>query len=557
MKAFLLLVLLFSGLVEAVDVYPAQPQNLEVVYRESVMAPRHWVASTAQDHNTTSGCSGTTCWAATSGGAPGASIPTSADDVILDGNGTGNCNLAANFSVNSFTVASGYSGTFDTGSYDLDLAGDLTADGSGGFDLGSGSHTWSGDVDVYDQSGWVSGTATVTLDGTSKTANLYGYNTRFQSLVIAGDITLSTSIFGLYAYNLTINASSSLDANSRPCNIPTTMTNNGTLSNVSTLSNSNGTFTLNSGSSIGFTTLNTSYNFTLNGTGSSTLDGNCNFDVVSGARNITFAKDVTFQGNVTFLDGGAGSALTVNNSANNPNLTFQGNISVTNEGGTFTWSGGTGDITISAGANVNLDFDGETVEDIVVDKSGGTATLTGAVSPDGIAVNRGTLDTNGQTVSVGSAGVTSDPVAGAAAFTDSAGTKTNMSITGNIDLNGTATYGVAWSEIDIQSLSATGTNAASYTTVSNSNNSSGNSIDASDNCTDSGGNTGWDFATLVAALLLIDGEWKQYSDESPNYPLCLNTDGSIQAYSDVTGKDPLVHDTGDIRVLAGDETLDR
>lgn len=57
------------------------------------------------------------------------------------------------------------------------------------------------------------------------------------------------------------------------------------------------------------------------------------------------------------------------------------------------------------------------------------------------------------------------------------------------------------------------------------------------------------------ALLLVNGKWKQYDAETPNAPLCINTNGSIQAYTDVTGKNPLVHDTGDVRVLAGDETL--
>lgn len=61
--------------------------------------------------------------------------------------------------------------------------------------------------------------------------------------------------------------------------------------------------------------------------------------------------------------------------------------------------------------------------------------------------------------------------------------------------------------------------------------------------------------TLKLALLMIDGQIKQYADESPNSPLCIETDGSIKAYSDVSGKDPLIMDSGAIRVLGAGETL--
>ena len=57
------------------------------------------------------------------------------------------------------------------------------------------------------------------------------------------------------------------------------------------------------------------------------------------------------------------------------------------------------------------------------------------------------------------------------------------------------------------------------------------------------------------ALLMVNGQIKQYTDESPNSPLCLETDGSIQAYSDVTGKKPVVIEDGAQRVLGAGETL--
>lgn len=61
---------------------------------------------------------------------------------------------------------------------------------------------------------------------------------------------------------------------------------------------------------------------------------------------------------------------------------------------------------------------------------------------------------------------------------------------------------------------------------------------------------------LRPALLMVDGQIVQYTDESPNSPLCLEANGSVQAYSDVSGKNPLVIDSGAIRVLGAGETLD-
>jgi len=64
-------------------------------------------------------------------------------------------------------------------------------------------------------------------------------------------------------------------------------------------------------------------------------------------------------------------------------------------------------------------------------------------------------------------------------------------------------------------------------------------------------------AATKPALLMIAGQIKQYTDESPNRPLCINADGSVEGYLAVAGKKPLVVDTGDMRALGVGETLDR
>jgi len=71
-------------------------------------------------------------WSYTSGGASGASAPTSSDSVVFDSNGVGNCNLDGSIDVANLDIGSGYSGTVDAGSYQMSVSGDV--DLTGGFD---------------------------------------------------------------------------------------------------------------------------------------------------------------------------------------------------------------------------------------------------------------------------------------------------------------------------------------------------------------------------------------------------------------------------------------
>jgi len=75
-------------------------------------------------------------------------------------------------------------------------------------------------------------------------------------------------------------------------------------------------------------------------------------------------------------------------------------------------------------------------------------------------------------------------------------TNGSISIGGNLDINGTSGDGCTWTDADIDTL--TGTGDADYCTVTDSNNSSGTTIDATDDCVDGSGNTGWDFGAPAA-----------------------------------------------------------
>lgn len=351
---------------------------------------------------------------------------------------------------------------------------------------------------------------------------------------------------------------------------------------------------------------NTNANWTP-GTGFPVAGDTATFNTTS-AQNCTLDSDVAC-GDITF----AGYTGTFNSAGYNYDLT--GDVSLDSS---VTWTKGAGLITLSGTATQTIDFDGNAVEDIEVDKTADDdiVQLTGAVTSDNITLTKGTLDLNDQTWTTSvSGGVGLSAAAGTYIKDTSVGKGGDFSLAGTIDLNGSANIitnsefttdftgwvnetshwsvvsgrayhpssldfeqlrqdvtvtsadvylvsfdydvvagrlrvdwrtssdtfisfivdnitgtgsfseyvtvptssskisfareagytsefyidnvsisrPVTWTDVDITGL-ASGANDASYTTVSGSNNSSGNAIDATDNCTDSGSNTGWTFS---------------------------------------------------------------
>ncbi len=114
--------------------------------------------------------------------------------------------------------------------------------------------------------------------------------------------------------------------------------------------------------------------------------------VLNIGSDIDITSDVTMQASVS------GRALTVSNTGNY-NISVGGDIATDKgTGGTVTWTKGTGTITLSGSADQDIDFDGESVEDIVIDKTAGTVTLTGGVVTDSLTLTSGTLDCGSQTL---------------------------------------------------------------------------------------------------------------------------------------------------------------
>ena len=476
---------------------PAQPSGVSVTYLhgEQIVADRYWVGDTDSDWNDSNN------WASTSGGAGGAGVPGASDDVIFDGSyTTANCTADVAIDIASIDVQSTYGGTLDfaDSSYSHAIGGDATFDGSGTIDLGNSTLTISGNLDNIDQTTFTSDTSTIVMDGASTTI-LSTRNHDLVNLTISADVeiligtTYSLDILGVLTVDAGATFTLGQGVDMRP---GSSLVNNGIIhvNNGIILSLYSSTF-----STIGTLTNNTTGKVNL--LKNNTINGGT-FGIPVYAHDYLGNGTLTINGNIVFQDDfqfdskKAGSNFTFNNGGNH-NLTFQKDVLFTETAGTIIYTKGTGTITISGTIAQDIDFNGETVEDIVIDKSTGTVTLSGAVVTDSLAVNRGTLDIDGQAVDV-TANVTSTPTAGAVTFQDTTATGT-LSITGNLDLNGTVAYGVTWTDVDIDVLSAGGSNEASYATVSNSNNSTGNTITVT-NGTDSGGNTGWDFGAAPAEV---------------------------------------------------------
>jgi hypothetical protein len=207
------------------------------------MADRYWVGGTGA-WNTTS----TTNWSATSGGASGASVPTSADDVIFNQAGTYTVTMNGALTCLSFTVSAG-TVTFAQISHTLNIAGSIslivgtvwTASGSITF-----SSTTTGRTIDF---GNVSLPASLVFNGVG------GGWTLTRSFTSTGVLTLTNGIFSTgtpTSYNMTVaqvvsdsGTSSTLNLNSSTVNITSTLQPWRTTSSA---------FTLNAGTSqINFT----------------------------------------------------------------------------------------------------------------------------------------------------------------------------------------------------------------------------------------------------------------------------------------------------------------
>lgn len=269
------------------------------------MADRYWVGGTA----TWDGVAGTK-WATTSGGAGGASAPTSADDVFFDG-------ASGVVTVTISTVAcrnfdcTGFTGTI-TGASVLQPYGTV-------FRLSSGmTYSHTGQVQLYNSS---NATVAITTAGKTIGTLLLGLTVSTSTtwslqdaLTTSGQITLTAGTFNTNNFNVSTSGLSSNNANVRTFNLgSSTVTISGpTAPNLlaNNLTFNAGTSTINCTSASAFTFAGagmTFYNVNFTGGGTTTIavTGANTFNNLSvtanaaGTKNITFAANQTINGSLT------------------------------------------------------------------------------------------------------------------------------------------------------------------------------------------------------------------------------------------------------------------
>ena len=353
------------------------------------MATITWIAGSAGNWSSGINWSG--------GVAPGVS-----DDVVFDGTGTGNCTLDVNVSVISISVNSGYTGTLAGATYNVDLSGAFTAS-SGILDFGSGTWTVGGNISLVGASSFVTGTATVKAVGTGVSVWLGNNSSKVvDTFEVASGATASTPYYS-YCNNLnvvgtltttggalwrvyekttvsgTLNGSAGHDTNDLEIQAGGTVSKSGTVYvRKQTTSSSNPVIT-----------------------GGGSCTSSISFNPNQGGSIATFtvylASDFELDGDLVF---GAGIYTgTVTFAPSNYNLTLRGDVNISPTTTLFAWSAGTGTITLDNTSAQAIDFNGETVEAIIVsDASTGAITLGANFTTPYVHDCNNLIDLNGYTI---------------------------------------------------------------------------------------------------------------------------------------------------------------
>ncbi|MHC4605100.1 MAG: autotransporter outer membrane beta-barrel domain-containing protein, partial [Planctomycetota bacterium] len=372
-----------------------------------------------------------------------ARVPTTGDTAYFDATSAINCTFSGNISCDGLNATAAYSGDIDFGDSKTHTwgASNFTLAHTGATDLGTGTthNAASCDWTVVAATGsWTRGTSTVSFTGTCA-INTGTTNNFFNLIVASGTATVSTNdtrvggactINGVLSVNtgkrlqfLTIgtiligdggrltgtgtgyvwlyglgggNGVTSFHANGT-WDIPEVRLIRTSANLVLVPGNYQSTMRIINDSAANFTLALIAagaYQFSsleleTTSTGSQTLDN------TNGPTSITVG-DLT-------IDENAGGAIVIDDSGQSVDWTITGDVIDQRTGDTFTWTKGTGDITLSGSADQDIDFMGQVIEDIIINKSAGALTFSGAFTTDsftGTSTGTGDLDPNGQTITI-------------------------------------------------------------------------------------------------------------------------------------------------------------
>ncbi|MFA6510106.1 MAG: DUF2341 domain-containing protein, partial [Candidatus Peribacteraceae bacterium] len=205
-------------------------------------------------------------------------------------------------------------------------------------------------------------------------------------------------------------------------------------------------------------------------------------------------------GNLTLYNNDETNNLTIDNATNDPNLILTGSLIYSRLGAApITWTKGDGMLTFSGSKVQAINPFGQAIDDITINKTGGSAIFTGTGTLNSLDVTQGTVDFNGKEittigdVSIGVLGQVNPRGLPGSAIT----------VGGNLSLTGESADKLNLSATGAWTLNVTGTAAASHVTVRNSDASGGNTVVAT-NSTDGGANRNWAFERTVVGTLYSD-----------------------------------------------------
>jgi hypothetical protein len=269
------------------------------------MADRYWVAGGTGNYNST------TNWSATSGGASGASVPTTVDDVFFNASsGAGTVVITASSNCRSLNLT-GFTGT-------IQFDNDLVINTGATWNLGSGGYSLMGSNGIR----VVGTTLTIVSNGTTWSQSLSFQNTGLtvtlsDTLNVSGDITATYSVMNGNTLNVLGNIN---------------MTGSSLLSGSTTIA------LIGTGIVASIVSTNVRHNITVNTAGTITMSGvlnysNGTFTYVAGTV-ITTGHELRISGNTTLNTNGitwnnfvAANALVVTLTSN---LNVSGTLSATN-----------------------------------------------------------------------------------------------------------------------------------------------------------------------------------------------------------------------------------
>ena len=427
-----------------------------------------------------------------------AGVPTGADDAVLDATSTAACTCNVAIDVLSLTVAAAYSGKFDFAdsafSHLIGTGGALFV-GSGEVDCGDSTVTYSGDWDYVSQGTWTRATSTMIMTGDGSV--IAGNSNNFlHNMTFSANVTVSGGN-GMQAFGATIVDSGKTLTLGQTYISRGLVTVNGVISiNSGVVLNMIGTLAiLGEVSGLGSVLMNTGSITDASGTvspGSMTLrrtlsiaPGTYDTSILADSgqatnQTITINAGIfVFTGSLT-ADADAAGDLTIKMDTTNPTVTFEDDLRLNETGGgALIWLKGSG-LTTFGGTSVYDDSTaaGADLGDVAVG-DGDALGLASDMKTDDLTIEQNAVITGAFLFDVG----------------------------GNFLVNGASGNTVTWTDAD---LSVSGTAVASFTTVTNSDASiaGGTEIDATNNCTDSGGNTNWDFGAAVG------NPWYHYANQA-------------------------------------------